>query len=73
MGKFPRDILCYIGRRLSNEADGENNSFNVVSDLVEDMNKGSLGKTKNFVRLTRNLTIPVFHIYFSEKFLSRSF
>lgn len=42
------------GRRQSNEADGENNSFNVVSDLVEGMNKGSPGKNKNLVWLNKN-------------------
>lgn len=48
-------LYCMMsGRRQSNEADGENNSFNVVSDLVEGMNKGSPGKNKNLVWLNKN-------------------
>lgn len=42
------------GRRKSNEADGENNSFNVVSDLLKAMSKGSPGKNKNLMWLNRN-------------------
>lgn len=43
--------------RKSNEADGENNSFNVVSDMLKGMNKGFPGKNKNLMWFNRNILL----------------
>lgn len=58
------------GGAQSNEADGENNSFDVVSDFIEGMNKESQGRNKYLIWLNRNITISVFHTYYSVRNLS---